>query len=115
MTLLDVTFAPAAKRELKKLGRGDVLKIMGVIESLASCPRPRGMEKIQGHPKFYRIAAGKNHRVIYHILQERLVVILLVRDRKDAYKSLDDLDGKLAVALQQIEREVMTSLKAASA
>jgi mRNA-degrading endonuclease RelE of RelBE toxin-antitoxin system len=83
----------------------------GPLESLSITPRPRGVEKLQGHPRFYRITVGKSHRLIYHILREKLIIVLLIRDRKDAYKAIDDLDGKLEVALLHIEDVVTTKLR----
>lgn len=67
-------------------------------------PRPPGAEKIQGRPRYYRIKAGRDYRVIYHLFQERLVVVLVVRNRKDAYKDLDDLGGKLEAALLEVRK-----------
>jgi mRNA interferase RelE/StbE len=108
----EIVVAPAAKRELRKLECGVQKLVIGVIETLSTDPRPQGVEKLQGHPKFYRIAAGKNHRIIYHILRNRLVVILLVRDRKDAYRNLGDLDGKLSAALIGLEDRVRAIVRA---
>ncbi|MBZ0163413.1 MAG: type II toxin-antitoxin system RelE/ParE family toxin [Notoacmeibacter sp.] len=106
----EIVFAPAAKRELKKLTKDDQRKIVKAIEALPSDPRPRGVEKVKGHPKFYRIKAGGDHRVVYHIIQERLIVILVIRNRKDAYKTVGNLDNKLNAALLEIEEEVRSAL-----
>jgi mRNA interferase RelE/StbE len=100
-----VVFSPAAKREIKKLDRSVQERVIRTLEQLSKEPRPRGLEKIQGHPDFYRIKAGADHRIIYHIFQERIIVVLVIRDRKDAYKHLDDLDGKLEAALNGLEEE----------
>ena len=114
MDPLEIILAPAALRELKKLERRELETVIKTLECLSATPRPRGVEKIQGNPKFFRIKAGKSHRVIYHVLQERIVVVLVIRDRKDAYRRLSDLDGKLATALQYIEHEAAAQLRAAS-
>jgi mRNA interferase RelE/StbE len=108
---LEVVFAPAAGREIRKLPRNVQEQVIRTLESLSITPRPRGVEKLQGHPRFYRITVGKSHRLIYHILREKLIIVLLIRDRKDAYKAIDDLDGKLEVALLHIEDVVTTKLR----
>ncbi|PBB19323.1 type II toxin-antitoxin system RelE/ParE family toxin [Mesorhizobium sp. WSM4313] len=107
---LEVVFSPAARREIKKLARDTQRLVLETLEELQKTPRPRGVEKIQGHPDFYRIKAGHDHRIIYHILRERLLVVLVIRDRKDAYKGLDDLDGKLGAALQSIDEQMRVNL-----
>ncbi|RWP83681.1 MAG: type II toxin-antitoxin system RelE/ParE family toxin [Mesorhizobium sp.] len=107
---LEVVFSPAARREIRKLTRQVQGLVFDTLEKLQKVPRPRGVEKIQGHPDFFRIKAGHDHRIIYHIFVERLLVVLVIRDRKDAYKGLDDLDGKLGAALQSIDDEVRVRL-----
>jgi len=104
-------FSPAARREIKKFDKKIQVKFIEAIETLTQHPRPRGAEKVKGHPCFFRIKAGADHRVIYHVLNERIVVILVLRDRKEAYRGLDDLNDKLGAALVEMEEKV----KAASA
>lgn len=111
MENIEIVFSPASQRELKKLERRDQIIVFKKLEELESCPRPSGMEKIQGHPKFYRVSAGRDHRIIYHIFQEKLLVVLVIRDRKEAYRSLGDLDGKLAVALQAVESRAVEEIR----
>jgi mRNA interferase RelE/StbE len=107
---LEIVFSPAARREIKKLTREIQRLVFDTLESLQKTPRPRGVEKIQGHPDFFRVKAGREHRIIYHIFRERLLVVLVIRDRKDAYKGLDDLDGKLGAALSAIEEDALSRL-----
>ncbi len=105
MSSLDVVFSPAARREIRKFDRGIQLRFIEAAEALGKQPRPRGCEKVKGHPCFYRVKAGGDHRVIYHVLNERVVVILVLRDRKDAYRGLGDLDDKLESAIAEIEEQ----------
>ena len=95
-----VEIAPAARREIKKLTSDILERVIAAIEILQHDARPRGVEKIQGHPSFYRLATG-DHRVIYHV-RNSLVVILLVRDRKEAYRNIAGLDRKLSTAMQEL-------------
>jgi len=101
-----VEVGPAARRQLKKLPKAAQKSTISAIEKLADDPRPRGVEKIQGYPNFYRIAVG-SFRIIHHI-KGNTVVVVVVRDRKDAYRGLDDLDTKLNGAISEL-REVIES------
>lgn len=105
MEAIEIHISPAAKREIKKLTKQAQKVIIEALQGLAACPRPRGVEKITDRPDFLRIPAGRNHRIIYHIRGNNLVIVLVVRDRKDAYKGLDALDAKLAAAISAIAEE----------
>ncbi|WP_442907469.1 type II toxin-antitoxin system RelE family toxin [Kaistia sp. MMO-174] len=102
MTEIEIRIAPAARREIRKLSRQAQKTVIEALELLASCPRPKGVEKITDRPDFLRVPAGRNHRIIYHIRSNVLLIVLVVRDRKDAYKGLDSLDAKLAAAISEI-------------
>jgi mRNA interferase RelE/StbE len=108
---MKIVLGPSARREIKKLIPSVQKRVVRVLEGLMDDPWPRGLEKIQGRPDFFRIRAGSDHRIIYHILQNRLIVVLVIRDRKEAYRSLDDLDGKLGAALVHIEEEARRTLQ----
>ena len=92
-----------ARREIRKFEKKIQIRFIEAVESLAKNPRPRGVEKVKGHPCFFRFKSGAEHRVIFLILSERIVVILVLRDRKEAYRGLDNLDDKLDAALVEIE------------
>jgi mRNA interferase RelE/StbE len=97
---ITIQIAPAARREIKKLPKSVQKEIVAAIEGLGACPRPRGVEKISGHPDFLRIPTG-NYRIIYTIRDRNLVIVLLVRPRKDAYRHLDSLKDRLAAAIAE--------------
>ena len=93
-----VHVGPAAKREIKKLAQPDQRLVIRCLEGLALEPRPRGVEKLSHNPRFWRIRAG-NYRVIYHIDDEdEVVIVLLARHRKDAYRDIGKLDVRLIAA-----------------
>ena len=63
-------------------------RIDAKIKGLASDPRPKGSRKLQGEVDLWRVGVG-DFRVIYQIKDEELVVLIVrVRDRKDAYRGL---------------------------
>ena len=53
----------SAKKELRKLPKNDLLKILKKIESLAKNPRPAGSIKLTNQER-YRIKIG-DYRVLY--------------------------------------------------
>lgn len=102
MEPLSVVISNPAKREIKKMNKEQQRIVVAALKKLETDPRPRGMEKLKGRPDFLRIRAGAV-RLVYTIINNQLVLLLLVRDRKDAYKNLDGLEERLKGALKQIE------------
>jgi mRNA interferase RelE/StbE len=102
-----VLIANAAKRELKKLTKQAQADVVRAISRLAKNPRPRGVEKLQGYPAYYRLRRDP-YRVVYTIRPDILaVIVLVIRDRKDAFKGLGRLDDRLAHALSILSRNVV--------
>ena len=75
-----IEVSPAADRDLDKLkGRitgQDFERLKAAVNGLAKEPRPRGVRKIKGEDKAYRIRVG-NYRVVYEIYDEDNLVLLL--------------------------------------
>lgn len=77
---------PSAVKELEKLPRKDLQKIVKKIQLLSIDPRPVGCEKLSGEEKF-RIRQG-NYRIIYSIEDDRLIVFVVkIGHRRDIYRS----------------------------
>ncbi len=79
--------SPAADRDLGRLAdrirRQDFERIRGAVRDLAEEPRPRGVRKIRGAEKAYRIRAG-SYRIVYEVYDDdSLVVILQVARRSE--------------------------------
>jgi mRNA interferase RelE/StbE len=64
---------------------------MGIFETaerLETNPFPKGCRKLQGAEAIYRIRAGQ-YRVVYQVDEkDRLVTVIHVRHRKDAYRDI---------------------------
>ncbi len=72
-------------KDLRKIPRNDLRKIMKKIKGLADNPRPHGCEKLTGQER-YRIRHG-NYRIIYSIQDDELTVwVVKVGHRKDSYR-----------------------------
>lgn len=102
MGSVDVVFGPAAVRDIKKMGKNAQAAIIKLAESLYDDMRPRGAEKIQGHPQFYRLRQG-NFRIIYCPLSDERAVVLVACDRKESYRNIASLDEKLAAAKAKLK------------
>ena len=79
-----VWIAKPACREIKKLTKPAQAQVTATIEKLSENPLLPATEKLQGRPAFFRVRSG-NFRIIYNVRSEQCtVIILVVRDRKDA-------------------------------
>lgn len=81
-----IIFARSARKELEKLDRAVIARIFPRIEDLGSHPRPTGCTKLRGVAELWRIRIG-DYRVVYSIDDaNRIVDIIAVRHRRDAYQ-----------------------------
>jgi mRNA interferase RelE/StbE len=81
-----VTFTRSARRELERLSETMVARIWPRIEELATIPRPPGCVKLVGSNNLWRIRVG-DYRVVYAIEDAaRIVDIIAVRHRREAYR-----------------------------
>jgi mRNA interferase RelE/StbE len=86
MASYSIEWKSSAAKELQKLSKPVIARILPAIEALADTPRPDGVRKLTGSENTYRIRVGE-YRVVYNILDQRLVIeIIRVRDRKDVYR-----------------------------
>jgi mRNA interferase RelE/StbE len=81
-----VVFARSARKELQALAPAVAARILKRVEALASNPRPAGVVKLEGASDLWRIRVGE-WRVVYRLSDaERLVDIVAVRHRREAYR-----------------------------
>ena len=86
MAEYSVTFARSARRELESLDAPIVERVFRSIQGLSRCPRPHNCVKLRGGGDLWRIRIGV-YRVIYFIDDDKkLIDVIAVRHRKDAYK-----------------------------
>lgn len=96
-----IIFSPQAEKEIKALQEGEQKKIFAGLKSWKAGEIRPDIEKIKSQPDFYRLRLGK-FRVIYCPLSSERVVLLLIRDRKDAYQDLGNLRAKLSTAMRKL-------------
>ena len=76
---------PTAVKELQKIPKRDVDKIIEKIRNLSSDPRPPGCEKLSVDEK-YRVRQGR-YCIVYYIEDDKLVVLVIkIGHRKDVYR-----------------------------
>ena len=86
MAEYSISFARSARKELEALDAAIVSRIFPKIEGLSLRPRPRNCVKLRGGGNLWRIRIGV-YRVIYAIDDDKkLIDIIAVRHRRDAYR-----------------------------
>ena len=82
----EVYLEHAAEKDLKKLPGEIFQRIIIHIKSLSETPRPSGCRKITGTKNDWRIRVG-DYRIIYEVDDNaRVVKVMRVRDRREAYR-----------------------------
>lgn len=86
MASYQLEIKPSASKELEKLPRQMVVRVVAAIKELADNPYPQGVKKLSGFDRTFRIRVG-DYRVLYDIYENRLVIeIIRIRHRKDVYR-----------------------------
>ena len=82
----EVKLNTSVKKQLKRLDKSQVERILVKIYLLGDNPYPSGAEQLTGQ-KAYRIRVGV-YRIIYEIYNQQLLVqVIRVGHRKDVYKT----------------------------
>lgn len=85
MAEYEIFFKESVWKDLKKIPKRELKKILSRVEKLGNDPRPKGCEKLTGD-ELYRIRQG-NYRIVYTIQDNELTVwVIKVGHRKDVYR-----------------------------
>jgi len=80
-----IFFRASVEKDLKRIPRKYLKKVLDRIRALSDNPRPRGCEKLSIGEK-YRIRHG-HYRIVYSIQDDELTVwVVKVGHRKDVYR-----------------------------
>ncbi len=86
MASFEIRWRSSTKKDLRRIARDNVARILETVSKLAVEPLPHGSEKLTGSEHTYRIRVG-DYRVIYEVVKnENAVEIQRVRHRKDVYR-----------------------------
>ncbi len=81
-----IEWKKSARKELKKLDKPIIPRILKLVETLAQDPYPPGSRKIIGARKTFRIRSG-DYRIVYSVYEDVLIVqIIRVGHRKEVYR-----------------------------
>jgi mRNA interferase RelE/StbE len=86
MNLYKIQWKRSAKKELKKLDKQVILRILQAVESLAEDPLQSASKKLVGSDSIYRLRVG-DYRIIYSLKSSVLTIeIIKVGHRKEVYR-----------------------------
>jgi mRNA interferase RelE/StbE len=87
-----VMIAPRAQKQIAKLPREVLPRVIHCLEELENDPHPTGVEKLNQNPNFWRMKAGE-YRVVYTICENRTaIVVALVSPRREVYREVANLN-----------------------
>jgi mRNA interferase RelE/StbE len=76
MASYKIEWKQSAKKELKKLDKQIIIRILQAIEDLADNPYSLGSKKLTGSYSIYRIRVG-DYRIIYNIKSSVLTIEII--------------------------------------
>ena len=78
-------FKASAEKELRRISKSFLQKILQKIETLSAQPRPHGVQVLRGDERYYRLRQG-DYRIVYEINDtDRSVTIIKVGHRREVY------------------------------
>ena len=88
MGFYDVNFKPSVEKDLRRLSKELVSRVMERIDKLRANPIPRQAIKLSGTEWLYRVRVGE-YRIVYAVdSQAGQIMIHYVRHRREVYRAL---------------------------
>ena len=88
MDLYKVVWKKSAKKELKKIDKQLIPRILQAVDNLTTNPYPSDSKKLVGRGSLYRVRVG-DYRVVYNIESSILTVeIIKVGHRREIYRKI---------------------------
>jgi mRNA interferase RelE/StbE len=85
MAVFEIFFRESVWKDLRKVPKIHLKKILSRIEKLKDDPRPIGCEKLTGQ-ELYRVRQGK-YRIIYSVQDNELTIwVIKVGNRSSVYR-----------------------------
>ena len=89
MAAYRVLFKPSVEKDLGKLSKDLVSRVLKRIEMLLEQPYPKQAAKLEGAEALYRLRVG-DYRIIYSVdTRHRRIMIHYVRHRREVYRNFD--------------------------
>ena len=81
-----IEWRSSTRRDLRRIAREHVSRIVAAVEGLAVDPRPVGCTKLSGSERAYRIRVG-DYRILYEVFDDAIYVeVVKVGLRRDVYR-----------------------------
>ncbi len=86
MASYTVELARSAEKDLRRIAKKEIPRILRAAEALGDDPRPSGAKKLTGSERTYRIRVG-GYRIVYEV-EDGILLVLIVRiaSRGGAYR-----------------------------
>ncbi len=86
MSGYELRWKHSALKELRKLPKQAVIKLVALAEALINEPYPSGCRKLSGTEHTYRVRSG-DYRIIYQVNDGKLLIeVIKTGHRKDVYR-----------------------------
>lgn len=86
MACYELIWKTSAERELRKLPRDAIARLVETAGTLATNPYPPGARKLIGTKDAYRVRVG-DYRIIYEVQGKALIIqIIRVGHRREIYR-----------------------------
>ena len=86
MAMYRTEFLSSAAKEFRNLEDEIKRRVVVAIDELVENPRPKGVRKLRGHKKLYRIRVG-SYRVVYELDDAaKLIRVTRIRHRDEVYR-----------------------------
>jgi mRNA interferase RelE/StbE len=86
MASYKIEWKRTAEKELERIDKQYISKIVKAVEKLAIDSHPSNSKKLVGYKNIYRLRVG-DYRVIYNIVEDKVIIeVIRVAHRKDVYK-----------------------------
>jgi len=88
MASYNVHFKPSVEKDLRRLPKTMMARVLQVLEGLGSDPLRERAIKLSGAERLYRIRVG-DYRIIYEVdSRAKEVLVHYIRHRREAYRAL---------------------------
>ncbi len=88
MDSFEIVFRPSVHKDLRRLPKTVIARIVARIESLTDDPLPPRVVKLSNAERLYRIRVG-DYRLVYEVdTDAKVVTIHYVRHRRDVYRAV---------------------------
>jgi mRNA interferase RelE/StbE len=84
-----IFFRKSVARDVRRIPKQDLQRILSAIDRLSEDPRPPNSEKLSGLQR-YRLRQGV-YRIIYEVSDDRVIVVVVkIGHRKEIYRRPQD-------------------------